>query len=91
MWKHLTHKNILPFKGVTTNPLQLLSYWMPGNVLEYIQTIPDVDRLELVGVPPFELACTDTRYQLSDAANGLSYLHSRNVIHGNLKGVRGYS
>jgi serine/threonine protein kinase len=26
--------------------------------------------------------------QLSDVANGLGYLHSRNVIHGDLKGVR---
>ena len=26
-------------------------------------------------------------YQLSDVANGLCYLHSCNVIHGNLKGV----
>lgn len=27
------------------------------------------------------------RHQLSDVANGLCYLHSRNVIHGGIKGV----
>ena len=30
-------------------------------------------------------------HQLSDAAGGLNYLHSCNVIHGGLKGVRGRS
>jgi len=29
-----------------------------------------------------------SRYQLSDATEGLNYLHSCNVIHGDLKGVR---
>jgi serine/threonine protein kinase len=29
--------------------------------------------------------------QLSDVAKGLCYLHSCNIIHGDLKGVRGYS
>jgi serine/threonine protein kinase len=32
-----------------------------------------------------------SRHQLSDVARGLCYLHSRNVIHGDLKGVRGRS
>ena len=32
-----------------------------------------------------------TPHQLSDVANGLCYLHSRDVIHGDLKGVRDYS
>ena len=29
--------------------------------------------------------------QLSDVAEGLNYLHLRNIIHGDLKGVRDYS
>ena len=31
---------------------------------------------------------THTCHQLFDVANGLCYLHSHNVIHGDLKGVR---
>jgi serine/threonine protein kinase len=40
------------------------------------------------------LSCLSHAYlscQLSDVAKGLCYLHSCNIIHGDLKGVRGYS
>ena len=88
----MKHSNITPFKGVTTDPLQLISDWMHGgDLLGHIKNKPDADRLELVNVPPSELTLADSRYQLSDAVDGLNYLHSRNVIHGNLKGVRDYS
>jgi serine/threonine protein kinase len=39
----------------------------------------------------FCLLDTYSGYQLSDVAKGLCYLHSCNVIHGDLKGVRGRS
>jgi serine/threonine protein kinase len=29
-----------------------------------------------------------SRHQLSDVAEGLHFLHSRNIVHGDLKGVR---
>ena len=38
MWKRLVHPNIVVFKGVTFEPLQLVSEWVPGEVLrEYIR------------------------------------------------------
>ncbi|KAF9644739.1 kinase-like protein [Thelephora ganbajun] len=75
MWKRLDHPNILLLQGVTISPssLQLISAWMPnGNLLDYIKKNSSADRLALVS--------------LSEVAEGLSYLHSRNVIHGDLKG-----
>ena len=49
MWKRLTHPNIVPLIGITSNPLQLVSDWMPGGDLtEYIKKRPDADRLGLV-------------------------------------------
>ena len=40
---------------------------------------------------PLRLSHTYLRHKLSDVAKGLCYLHSHNVVHGDLKGVRGCS
>ena len=61
MWKRLEHKNIVPFLGVTTNPLQLISKWMDGGDLrKYIGKHPDVNRLGLVSIPYFSFDPTFT-------------------------------
>ena len=92
MWKRLTHPNILPLLGVTIDPPQLVSEWMPGGDLqEYIKRDADANRLELVGVPSVVFTPHLPIYQLSDVAKGLCYLHSCNVVHGDLKGVRSHS
>jgi len=89
MWKRLAHPNIVHLLGITIAPLQLISNWMSGGDLsEYIKKHPDTDRLGLVGVPSFCAYPAYSYYQLSDVAEGLYYLHSCNVIHGDLKGVR---
>ena len=50
VWKRLEHPNIVPLLGVTVAPLQLVSVWMAGGeLLEYIDTHPSIDRLSLVG------------------------------------------
>ena len=94
MWKRLEHQNIVPFLGITLTPLQLVSEWMPGGTLaEYIKKNPGTDRLVLVGALLTVLMIISClfHHQLSDVADGLSHLHSRNVIHGDLKGVCNYS
>ena len=45
--------------------------------------------LDSLVVPLLCLLHSHSCLQLSDIAKGLCYLHSCNVIHGNLKGVRG--
>jgi hypothetical protein len=74
VWKRLKHENVVPFLGVSTSldPLCTVSPWMELNMLDYIRLNPEVERLPL----------------LVDIAKGLKYLHSLDVIHGNLKGVR---
>ena len=52
VWKNLAHPNIVPLLGVTTNPIQLVSGWMPDvDLTGYITNYPDMDRLSLVGAP----------------------------------------
>jgi len=52
VWKNLVHPNVVPLLGVTTDPTQLVSGWMPDvDLTEYIANHPDTDRLSLVGVP----------------------------------------
>ena len=89
MWKHLTHPNILSLLGITTTPFQLISNWMSdGDLPGYIENNPSADRLRLVGAPPpiVVIPCLPPN-QLSDVTRGLCYLHSSDVIHGDLKGV----
>ena len=63
MWKRLEHRNIVPFLGITPDPLQLISEWMPGGDLtEYIKKYPGADRLDLASIPPvvFDRTLTPT-------------------------------
>ena len=49
MWKYLNHPNIVPFKGVTLNPIQLVSEWTPCRELkEYIKENRRADLIGLV-------------------------------------------
>jgi len=51
VWKRLKHRNIVPFLGITSDSLQLVSEWMPGgNLAEHVRNHPDADRRGFVGV-----------------------------------------
>lgn len=71
IWKHLKHPNISPLLGITAIPPQFVSDWATaGDLRDYLKENPTADRIAL----------------LSDVTKGLDYLHSREVIHGDLKG-----
>jgi len=54
--RHLKHRNIVPFLGITSDPLQLISEWMPGGVLtEHLKEHPDANLTGFVGAPPVVL------------------------------------
>ncbi|KAJ7442744.1 kinase-like domain-containing protein [Mycena galericulata] len=78
VWHYLKHKNIVHFLGVDSTTFRspvraMVSPWMPlGSVLKYMVENPSS--------PSYALGV------LSDVLDGLSYLHSANVIHGDLCG-----
>jgi len=81
----------VPLLGVTIDPFQLVSIWMSdGELLDHLGRNPDADRPGLVGVPVVMLSHAHSCPKLSNVAEGVRYLHSRNIVHGDLKGVRGF-
>jgi serine/threonine protein kinase len=57
MWRFLQHPNVLPLIGVmmSQNRFAMVSEWMEnGDINDFIEEHPDVNRLKLVG-PPLEI------------------------------------
>ena len=56
IWKRLAHENILPFRGVDMSIFQLAlvyDWGHDGNIMQYLESHPNVSRPKLVTVPPF--------------------------------------
>ncbi|KAJ7622667.1 kinase-like domain-containing protein, partial [Mycena polygramma] len=76
VWQHLQHPFILPLIGIDRetfpSSLCMVSPWMEnGTVLKYLN---DHGRANVDKL-------------LSEIAQGLQYLHSRNIVHGDLRGA----
>ncbi|KAF8215630.1 hypothetical protein K438DRAFT_1748550 [Mycena galopus ATCC 62051] len=76
VWKELRHPNILPFWGIEkdsfSSPLCMVSPWMEhGTVLSYLK----------------EHGHTKVDKFLYEIAQGLQYLHSCEIVHGDLRGA----
>ncbi|KAJ7260878.1 kinase-like domain-containing protein [Mycena haematopus] len=76
VWKDLRHPNILPFLGIDRDSfpssLCMVSPWMNhGTVINYLKNHGYANVNKL----------------LYEIAKGLEYLHSRNIVHGDLRGA----
>lgn len=89
MWDRRSHPNILPLIGVSNRKFTMVSEWMEnGNIREYISTHPEVNRPSVVSQSTLKPFYECSLRQLLGAIDGLIYLHRRNLVHGDLKGVR---
>ncbi|KAG8921414.1 hypothetical protein FRC02_000248 [Tulasnella sp. 418] len=81
VWRDLHHPNIVPLLGYALDSrgtLGLVSPWYPnGNVADYLRSTPSSST---------QRASINLIYlQMRDIANGLAYLHSIPMVHGDLK------
>ncbi|KAJ7694043.1 kinase-like domain-containing protein, partial [Mycena olivaceomarginata] len=92
VWRYLKHPNILPFLGVDgtafpTPTMAIVSPWISqGSVLNYMAENSPASRYAI------GLVCTPCclifhlESELADIIHGLDYLHSENIVHGDLCG-----
>uniref|UniRef100_A0A0W0FIU1 Protein kinase domain-containing protein n=1 Tax=Moniliophthora roreri TaxID=221103 RepID=A0A0W0FIU1_MONRR len=78
IWRQLDHPNVLPFHGLylQEHRICLISPWAAnGSLTHYLDStnIEDVNHETLSD-------------KVSDIANGLGYLHSKKIVHADLKG-----
>ena len=91
LWRRLSHQNITSVLGVTMDPYQVVFDQVSNRDIIQYALNNGADRASLVSfisdslpIPP---RLIDLFPQISDVTEGLEYLHSRNVIHGRLRGV----
>ncbi|TFK50910.1 kinase-like protein [Heliocybe sulcata] len=77
IWCSLKHRNILPLIGVSVDdplyPYVMVSPWLEnGDIVQYIKQFPSQTVMEEM---------------LREVAEGLSYIHERGLVHGDIRGV----
>ncbi|TFK43199.1 hypothetical protein BDQ12DRAFT_168524 [Crucibulum laeve] len=75
IWRHLRHPHVLPFIGVDSSTFQpflcMISPWMQhGTIMKHLE----------------ENGSMNISNRLFEVALGLEYLHSQNIVHGDLRG-----
>ena len=96
VWKPLRHPNVLPFWGISREfgpfPALISPYCPSRDAVSYLRNHPEIDKWPIVRSPIsiYPVSCPLTRRycKVFDLTAGLNYLHSQQVVHGDLKGVR---
>ncbi|OCH90019.1 kinase-like protein [Obba rivulosa] len=93
IWSRLRHPNVLNLYGAcleATVPFLVMRHCHLGNICRYLKEFPDANRLNLVRAATHSTFDTNhylLRLQSYEVILGLSYLHSRGIVHADVKGV----
>jgi serine/threonine protein kinase len=91
MWLCLRHPNIVPFIGTSEQfPVSLVSEWMSGGtVTAFLVERPDWERSFLVSRCNLNAGtlAEPRSLKIIDILQGLGFMHSLDVVHGDLKPV----
>jgi serine/threonine protein kinase len=96
LWRYLRHPNIVPFMGsCDTFGVCLVSQWMEGGTIDvYLRDHPEGDRTRYVRLMnPLSIAyhLSLMPLQVKDVVRGLAFMHSLDIVHGDLKAVRPFN
>ncbi|KAJ7585972.1 kinase-like domain-containing protein [Mycena floridula] len=73
IWSQLNHPNLLPFIGICHDiapwPVLVSPFYKHGHILKYLLNYRNADRMQMI----------------VSIALGLEYLHSKDIVHGDLK------
>ncbi|KAK7686491.1 hypothetical protein QCA50_010088 [Cerrena zonata] len=80
LWRQMKHENVLEFHGIDmvqfpSMPCMVLPWVEHGNIRHYMKNAPS------------ECSVAQRNKWLSQTANGLTYLHEQNVVHGDVRGA----
>jgi serine/threonine protein kinase len=91
MWRCLRHPNVVPFIGTSEHfPVSLVSEWMSGGTMTaFLREHPNRERSSLVSrrKPNAGSVAEPCSSKVIDILQGLGFIHSLDVVHGDLKPV----
>ncbi|KAH9921625.1 uncharacterized protein B0H18DRAFT_1121320 [Fomitopsis serialis] len=79
IWKSLSHPNVLELLGASSTSSEppwffVSPYMKNGSLVSYLKGLPSLDSVDLLKM-------------IHEIAKGMAYLHSKGVLHGDLKGA----
>ncbi|KAJ6476179.1 kinase-like domain-containing protein, partial [Mycena sanguinolenta] len=83
VWRDLHHPHILPFLGIDKDSFPEPSFCMVSPWMEHGTVIKYLERHGLANTGN----CIYIKIKLYEIAQGLQYLHARNIVHGDLRGA----
>ena len=92
LWWKLRHPHVLPVFGAcltSTQPYIISQFMENGDLVHYLRRFPQANRVKLVRFAPLPHTSqlNNPPDQVHEINQGLSYLHSERVVHGDLKSV----